>query len=75
MSIRVTGKAGLAGILISRYFVMLVGQLAGVIVLMAVYTTKQSKITRGSMAFAALVPFAIVFSAIDWEILAVMVKS
>jgi hypothetical protein len=70
-SIRVTGQAGITVVTISTYSLVLGIHFT---LIMAGETAKYCKIAGISMAIAALIPFAIVFSAVYREILSVMIE-
>ena len=62
---RITGRAGKA---VATYIIVLVRQAVRIVVLMAVDAAKGLEIARRSVAFRALIPFALVFSTEDGEI-------
>lgn len=65
---------GIAVVLIARYFIVFVGEITGVVVFMAIDTTKDRKISRRGMTFHALIPFIVVFSTVNGKPHLVMVK-
>ena len=63
IAFRVTIVTSRTRIAISGNIIMFVGQIPGVVVLMALYTTKCLEIARCCMAFGALIPFSFVLAA------------
>lgn len=68
------GIASLARIAVARYLVVLIGQVAGVVVLVAVNATERLEIPSRRVAVGAFVPFAVVFSAENGEVQLVVLR-
>lgn len=57
-----TGITSLTIVTIPRNLIVLIGQISGIIVLVAIYTTEQGEIPRCGMAIRAFIPFSFVFA-------------
>lgn len=68
-----TVVAGGALIYIAGNIVVLIGQIVGVVVLVAIDTTKQVVVIWGGMAINTSIPFALVIARINREILSVVI--
>lgn len=58
----VAGIAGRTGIAVIGNIIMLVSQVVGIVVLVAVNAAKGGEIARRGVAFGAIVPFPLMFS-------------
>lgn len=67
------GETGVAFVNVAPYILVFIGQVSGVVVFMTVNATEGGKITRG-MAIYTVVPFAIVFTTVNREVHAIVVK-
>ena len=68
------GIASLARITVARHLVVFAGQVAGVVVLVAVNATERLEIPRRRVAVGAFVPFPVVFSAENGEVQLVVLR-
>ncbi len=64
--------AGLTVELVILHIIVLIGQVIGVVVLVAIDATEGRETSRRSVAFTAFVPLALVFSTVNREIIVVV---
>ena len=70
-----TGVTSIALIYISRNPIVLIQQVRGGVMFVAINAAEGCKVARTGMAFRTIVPFSLVFPAVNGEVHSIMIKS
>ena len=62
------------GVLVISYPLMILCQFRWVVMFMTINTAKDLEVSRGSVAFDALIPFVFMFPAVNWKVHIIVIK-